>query len=604
MLKKEPLYIFCIVFVAVSVLMWAALVPSVPINRLRFLGAMLTFFTLSFGVCLFRERIQNRLFNAADGRLTLHSAVESKTALVLTIFVLLTLLWCGIDIFMNPYLYDYNHGNGAYFAQVLGNICRGVGPENTVKYNEVLYYHSNPYYYASAFAAVPHVLATLCLPLLYRIFPFPPMHVFAVVMMVICLGSIGVYAAVRALGGTKTLSLLSSVGYCLIPWVELPIFMHGHFDVISYAVYPYIFASLFSRRWLFLYISVLLLALINIPYAYSAVALGIVAAVFFRAPVPGTVVLLIGVSVLFWDQAVVKESLKGIWDVVQQPSGTMVQILKDMDATLLVKAALYHVVYLFLLLVTVSFIPVYGLRRNRRWNWPVAGMLLFALVGAVMGFFRSYDIASHRNGNMVVPIYLSAFMVITRYFDKPDDDSGAAGGQCRNGILMVLLLAAGVVSTSLWFSNHYPWAGVTNNGIVSLNYLRASSTRDRFEHVLGKLKEFVPPDASVAYRIDSGIQAYITNRQKAWYLGYHPEGVEYFFIQTKQISYIDRNLPPWQEELTKIEEDRNNKLLYRDEILVVYRNSNPKPIPRLESALGWSVLFRALIPERLREGSR
>lgn len=603
MLKSRSLQLSFIVFFIVSMTMSMVLIPYLPINRFRFLGASLTFLGLSFVLFLFRHQIQERLFDTKDNKPVIYQFVTSKVVPILSIIIVLIVFWCGVDIFVNPYLYDYNHGNGAYFAQVLCNICSGIGPENTVKYNEVIFYHSNPYYYASAFAAVPHVLACLVLPHIYKLFPFPPMHVFAVVLLVVCLGSVGVYVAVRMLGGSRVLCLFASIGYCLIPWVELPIFMHGHFDAISYAVYPYVFASLFSKKWFFLYVFVLLLAMINIPYTYSAVALGIIMMVFFRAVWPGIVVVLIGLSVLLWDQAVVRESLKGIWDVAGQPSGTMIQILMDMDAVSLTKAALYHLVYIFLLCVTVSFIPLYGIKKEGQWNWPVIGMLLFSLVGVIMGLFRSYDLASHRNANMVVPIYLSAFMVITGYYHQNNDSNNSGNGYRRKRIAMSLLLAAGIISMSLWFSNHYPWAGLTNNGIVSLKHFRARSTNDRYKYVLKKFKEYVPPDASVAYRIDSAIQAYITNRQKAWYLGYHPAGVEYFFIQTKQISYIDKNLPPWQEELTKIEGDPNNRLLYRDEILVIYKNADPRPIPRLESVLGWDVLLRPLIPKRFGEGS-
>lgn len=581
----------------VAAIMSVVLISYLPINRFRFIGAMTTFLVLSLIVCFFKDRTDSKVSKMVNDGSALYRSIESKTALILVTSALLIIAWFGIDIFVNPYLYDYNHGNGAYFAQVLANICRGVGPENTVKYNEVIFYHSNPYYYASAFAAVPHILACLVLPLLYKIYPIPPMHVFAVVILVISFGSAGTYMAVRGIGGSRVLALFSSTGYCLIPWVELPVFMHGHFDVISYAVYPYVFAFLFSKRWLLFYISAFLLVLINIPYTYSAVALGIIVTLFFRAYLPGIVIAAIGVSVLIWDQAIVRESLKGIWDISTHPSGTMMQIFKDLDPTSFARAVLYHVGYFLLLFMTVAFIPIYGIRRDDRWNWPVIGMLLFACVGGVMGLFRSYDIASHRNANMVVPVYFSALMVITGYGCRYKPD-----GQKKRA--MVLLLIAGIISTSFWFSNHYPWAALTNNGIVSLKFVRAKSTNDRYRHVLGKMNEYLPPDASVAYRIDSAIQAYVTNRQKAWYLGYHPAGAEYFFIQTKQISYIDKNLPPWQEELTKIERDPNNRLLYRDEMLVIFKNTVPRPIPRLESVLGWDVLFRPLLPKRSGEGSR
>ena len=63
------------------------------------------------------------------------------------------------------------------------------------------------------------------------------MHVFSMVIVVVMIGSFGVYLAIRSLGGSKTLSLFGALGYCLIPWVELPIFKHGHFGNFGLVVY-------------------------------------------------------------------------------------------------------------------------------------------------------------------------------------------------------------------------------------------------------------------------------------------------------------------------------------------------------------------------------
>jgi len=497
---------------------------------------------------------------------------------------------------MNPYLFDYNHGNGAYCSQVLHNICSGLGPEQTVKYDEVLFFKSNPYFYASAFAAQPHVLPIILLTPIYCLHPYPPMHVFAVVILVMILGSWGTYLAIRALGGSKLMALMASMGYCIMPWVERPIFLHGHYDVISFAIYPFIFASLFARRWVYFYVSVLLLAIINMPYTYSVMALGLIIVVFFKAPRHGLIALTIGLIVMLWDKAIIQESLCGIWDVGKQPAGTLFQIIKDLDGFSLVKGILFHGVYLFLLLMTVSFLPLFGIKKGDKWNWPVIGVLLFALVGAFMGLFRSYDIASHRNANMVVPVYLCAFMVITGINCNTVNDQKEDKALRNNSVLFFFLIFAGIMSTTLWFSHHYPWAGLTGKGILSISYIKSNTVNKSYEHILSKLNEYVPETASVAYRIDAGIQAFITNRQKAWYIGLHPEGVEYYFIQTKEIIQIDKNLPPWKEYLAKVENDRNNRLLYKDEGLVIYKNTNPRPIPRLEGVLGWDVLLRALLP--------
>jgi hypothetical protein len=525
-----------------------------------------------------------------------HIFIESNAKLILVVFVVLVIGWLGIDIFMNPYLYQYNHGNGAYFAQVLHNLWAGIGPENTVKFNGSLYFHANPYFYTSAFSIVPQILPSLLLTPLYWFYPHPPMHVFAVVIVVITFGAFGIYSAVRALDGSKIMALMAAVGFCLLPWVEKSILVSGQFDLISYGIYPYVFAALFARRWILFFIAVFLLAIINMPYTYSVIALGVMIALFFSAPKQGIITVIIGLLALLWDQAIIRESLRGIWDLSSHPTGTMMQLFWNLNFTSFIRATLYHALYIFLLLMTVAFIPLLGIKKNKQWNWPLIGVLLFAVVGAVMGLFRSYDIASHRNANMVVPVYLSAFMVLTCMFspEKIPEEKTAANNE--KNYLMIILIFAGLISTTLWFSDHYLWRGVINKKIVIMNKIKAEPVTAKYEHVLSKMKEYVPADASVAYRIDAAIQAYITNRQKAWYLGYHPEGVEYYFIQTREVAYIDPNLPPWQEYLIKVEGDKNNKLLYKDDGIVIYKNLHPKPIPRLERVLGWDILLGALLP--------
>lgn len=570
------------------------------INSIRFIGAAITFIIFFWSLYYCKDYVLLRWRFLFDREHPWHMFIESNAKLILGVFIILVTGWLGMDTFLNPYLYDYNQGNGAYFAQVLHNICAGVGPENTVKYNGALYFDSNPYFYASAFSIVPHILPSLLLPPLYWLYPNPPMHVFAVVILVIVFGSFGIYLAVRALKGSKTMALMAAIGFCLLPWVERSILIHGQFDLISYAIYPYVFASLFAQRWKLFYVFVFLLAIINMPFTYSAIALGVIIAIFFRAPKQGIIASVIGLLVMLWDKAIIRESLRGIWDLSSHPTGTMMQLFVKLDFASFIHASLYHMVYIFLLLMTVAFIPLLGIKIDKRWNWPVIGLLLFAGVGAVMGLFRSYDIASHRNANMVVPIYLSTFTVLTNILTPWVNAKKNDRQFIEKTAVIIFLLFSGVASMTFWFSYHYPWS-VLGNGIVSLNniylnYIKVPSVNSQYKHILSKMKEYVPGDASVAYRIDGAIEAYITNRQKAWYLGYHPEGVEYYFIQTKEIVYIDRNLPPWREYLIKVENDTNNKLLYKEDGLVIYKNLNPKPIPRLESVLGWNVLLKALLP--------
>jgi hypothetical protein len=123
--------------------------------------------------------------------------------------------------------------------------------------------------------------------------------------------------------------------------------------------------------------------------------------------------------------------------------------------------------------------------------------------------------------------------------------------------------------------------------------LRENPDNKKFSNILAIIEKFVPNDAAVAYRIEAGLQAFITNRQKAWHIGEHPEGVEYYIVQMKKIKYIDLNLPPLQEYVRRLEKE-NFKLLYNDNILLIYKNLHPKPIPRLESVLGWDILLEPI----------
>lgn len=573
-------------------------------NR-EFLCAVVTFIGLFWGLCSFRTYI-SRKYGCLPDRLRLFlTFIESRALLLLSIFVVVLLLWLGLVIFKNPYQSSYNHGNGAYYAHVLHNICNGLGPEHTTKYLTHRL-QNNPYFFASTFSLSPQILPLFVLSPLYWLYPYPPMHVFAMVIVVVLFGSFGVYIAIRAIGGTKTTALLGAAGYCLIPWVELPIHFHGSFDNLGFAVYPYVFAFLFTKRWRLFYISLFLLALINIAYAYATVGIGIMVALFFKARKQGIIAVLLGFIFIWWEMALVNTSISCIWNNQTNPSGFLTQFVLSRDIKSLIKPVLFHIVFICNLLMTVAFLPLLGIRMRKKWNWQIVGLLFFALIGAAMGLFRSYGWHFHRNPNMVVPIYLSAFMAyicIRRINETAEQSCGISKGK---HVLIGFLLISSITSLTLWYTTHFPWSGLRHvvnkpreniSRISSLNVLRENPDNEKFKHILATVKKFVPDNASIAYRIEAGLQAFITNRQKAWHIGEHPEGVEYYIAQTRKIKYIDINLPPLKEHLERLEKEKGNfKLLYKDDILVIYENLHPQPIPRLESVLGWDILFKAVIP--------
>jgi len=593
--------VVCIIF-AIS----RCLFSGIMRYRAELAGMLITFWIVFWGGYKIKSRLDCTDISASRLWKRLLGAVEEKTLLFLLVFVCLVLIWIGLVIFRNPFLYEYNQGNGAYFVQVAHNICMGVGPEQSIKANGSFFYKSNPYFYTSAFAVTPQLLGYALIAPLYCLYPYPPMHVFASVFYVIFFGSFGMYFAIRAMGGEKAFALLGAAAYSLLPWVELPMLFHGNFDLLGFAVYPYAFACLFARRWKLLYLFSFLLAMINIPYTYSVMAFGIMVLLFFRAHIPGVIVILIGALVWQWDMAVVRESLRGV--VQGEPLKVMKTVL-DQDFSTLKDSFFYHIKYLFFLLMTVSFIPLWGLYRKQKWNRWLLGLLFFAAAGIGMGLFRSYGWTFHRNANMVVPIYLGGFLACLTVSREHKISMREQEGQ-QKLFLAALLLFSGIISISLWFSSHYPWSGLrsllhkwpvtTISGTSELALIKRLPHDGKFRHVLSKMNEFVPPDASVAYRVDAGLEAFTANRQKAWQIGYHPEGVEYFVIQTSAIDYIMNDYPEWQQHLKKIENSRNSRFIYKDDILVIYKNLEPSPIPRLEKILGWNILLRANPLDRLR----
>jgi uncharacterized membrane protein len=432
------------------------------------------------------------------------------------------------------------------------------------------------------------------------------MHVFAVVITVFSFGSFGIYLAIRAMGGSKTLSLLGAIGYCIIPLVEHPILYKGYLCNLGFVVYPYVFAFLFSRKWNLFYIFLFLLPLISLAYVYSVIAFSIITAFFFKARKQGIVVFLIGIIAMILSKVVFEQSIKGIWISGMSSTDFFLKSTLNYSIESILTALIFNAFYIIILLMSVSFLPLFGIRRQKVWNWPIIGMLFFVLIGAAMGI-RGYGWASQRNNNMVVPLYLAAFMAYINIFKEEQNSKDAANTGLRKSAFFGFLLFSSIVSMSLWFTLAYPWriefkrlaiSGIYslsgNHGSVSV--LRISPNKKKLEGLLRKIDELVPTDASIAYRIDDGLDAFLANRQKTWRIGTQPEGVEYYIVQIEPIDEISDNYSSWQDCLKEIEHGNNMRLLYKDKIIVIYKNLSPKKIPRLESVLGWDILFKALIP--------
>jgi hypothetical protein len=237
------------------------------------------------------------------------------------------------------------------------------------------------------------------------------MHVYAVVLVVVSLGSAGTYIAVRSLGATKTMSLVAAMGYVLLPQVEHLIFHRGQVDMVGLGFLPLVFAALFRRSWGWFYIMCLLYAAINYPQTFSIMFLGIIVAVFFKAWKQGIIASLIGLVVMLWDNAVLRQAHCGL---TTDPNYFVSFILPNIFSGELFTGAFRDSVtftakYITFLLMVVSFLPLLAIRKGGKWNLEIIGILIFMLPCVGLSFVYDYGYLYQRNDVIIVPVYLAAF---------------------------------------------------------------------------------------------------------------------------------------------------------------------------------------------------
>lgn len=552
-----------------------------------FIGTMLTFLGLYWVFYTLMNINISKLGYISFGYKKVIDLIEKWPITILTIFIISYLFWAGTVIFTNPYNWMYNIGDATHTVQRLHNLSSGIGPELSSIYKSVLLLNSNPYFYASIFSVRLEWLPMLLLTPLYAIYPYPPMHVFAVVIVVGVFGSMGVYLAIRSIGGSKSLSLFGAIAYCLIPQVEHGIFFKGYFGQVGFAIMPYVFFGLFARRWGWFYFVSFLFALIGIPHSYTVIGIGLAAMLFFKARMQGLIACLIGFVVLQLDGAVLEQSLCGL-SLNEAPLASLFNYhVLNVNIASMIKTFKFQLSYLFVLLMTLSFLPLFAIRVRGKWNWPVIGMFFVVGISFVMGLFRSYGWGFQRNSNLVVPLYLSAFMACVEIKKSKIGQTESFSSGQKKLKLVYLLLFSSIISMTLWTTWSYPWGGLNYyKGTTMFTLLKKDVNYDYNSHVLSKIDEHVPKDASLAFAIQQDLEAFMTNRQNAWRIGLNPDGVEYYVIETT----CRNRTKLWKKQFEKLKADNNVKLLYQYRMLYIFQNLNPKPIPRLESVLGWDVL--------------
>ncbi len=533
------------------------------------------------------------------------AAIEKHSIIILIAFIIITSAWLGFVLFKNPFVVTYNDDCAPQNVQMFYNVINGNGPETSMYYQQPPFLESNPYYYASIFAIRQYWSSLGLLAMLYSIYPVPPMQVYAVILIVVSLGSIGIYMAVRSLGATKAMSLWAAMGYILIPQVEHLMFIRGHFDIIGLGILPLVFAALFRRSWGWFYLICLFYATISYPQVFFIMFLGIIVGVFFKAWKQGIITVLIGLSVWLLDNAVLRQALCGIYN---EPSyfASMIfsRIFSDNFMATLKEGSVFTLKYITFLLMAVSFLPLFGIRREGKWNLEVIGILMFMLPCIGLSFIYDFGFFYQRNDAFIVPVYLSAFAA----YVSLKKETGESPDMAEKLYILRPMLIAGIISISLFVTTHFPWViNSTSPKFITKDYygddsfnglITEQKKNPRRRAVLEKIAEYIPPDASVSFLVKGDIKAYITNRQKVWLFPNHPPGVEYFIIEQ---GVGDKPSPSNIDIYIKIyelfTEGDKYELIYSspDSYFAIIKNLHPLQVPRNEDILGWKILSNTLL---------
>jgi len=597
-------YVFSVTFVSFSVL--SGLFVLSCLHYSRHVGGPATAAIVSVLGCWVFHALYNRLslFKSERVKISIeHCAgfAERNAYLLLVGFIAIHLVWSGLVIFLNPFERGYNHGDAVFSSQMLWNLADGLRPENSYfTFPQGLPTGEDPRYcgsdgYVSVFTLHQYWLPMLILTPLYAIYPHPPMHVFATIIVVVGVGVPGMFCALRAAGGSKRLALLGAVGYVLLPHVEILLFFKGYFAVLALAIMPWVFAALFARKWWAFYAASLCLAAVSYPYTFTVMIIGVVTAVFFRAALQGTIAFLIGFVIMKWDSAVFTASVLPYYQDASAIPSFFKHFILNRTIGSLVAPFRTNINYIGSILQAGAFLPILALRRNRRWDLPLIGLLVITGISFVPMLFRSVGWEAQRNSNFIVPLYICAFKAVvdlagTRKMSQLSHNNGPSSQKVVASVCLIfsmvsMILLGNDFRASSPLASHYPWG-------TNVKLRPTESTRKR-SIAMAQFERHVPADAQLAFRAEGNYDALLANRQHVWHIGREPEGVKYYVFVGNMTSAGSEQL------VEKMRRDDAFSLVHEDSSVptVIFENLNARPIPRDEDLLGWGVLlgaFRAL----------
>ena len=331
------------------------------------------------------------------------------------------------------------------------------------------------------------------------------------------------------------------------------------------------------------------LSAISLPYTYTVMFIGVVAVIFFKALFPGTVVFLIGLIVMKFDTNVYVASVLPYYkDVLAIPSFLKYYVL-DRTISSLIFPFQFNSWYVISMLHSGAFLAPFAIRRDAKWNLPVIGLFLITCLCFILMLFRNAGWAAARNANFIVPIYLctiKAFIEITA--TRAGSSYQSENTSIRFAATTCLIFS--MILTSLWgggfkfppYASHYPFGSNAKLHITEFTENRRNA--------LSKLAQYVPANASLAFRSEGQFDAVLANRQHVWSIGREPDGVKYYLFFGVPDTATESS--EWSTLIDMTRRNKSFKLIYEDTAtpIILFENLKAHPIPRNEAIIGWDVL--------------
>lgn len=531
--------------------------------------------------------------------------VERYSILLLLLWGILYLTWCGLVDFANPYRYEVNQGDAIWVTQILSNLVDGFRPEFSIAtLNAPIGAGDDPrfppaYGYVSAFSILQSWLPLTLLTPLYAIYPHPPMHVFAVQICIIAIGLPGMYWAVRKAGGSATFALFATIGYSLLPQVGTQLFFKAYMEAMGLALLPWLFGALLSRKWVLMSVFALLTALISFPFPHLVIIVGLATLIFFRAIVPGLVIMVIGWVVMKVDSAIITSAMSPYFANQAEIPSIFKQLVLDRTIGSFSKVVETNIWYIFSLLQAVAFLPILALWQYDRWNKTILGFMFILCLAFGASLFRSYGWEFQRNSFFIVPIYMMAIVAYLALQRQPDVNQKYDTQGVTNPPVTLFLF--GLVAAIFWgnphdypspIASHFPWG-------KNVTIMPDDETR-KWKKTLQKLDEIVPKTAPIAWRASSDIDGIMTNRQHSWWMGKSPEGVKYHAFIGDAPNSSEKS--EWITLVAKLQNNKDFRVIYDGnpgKPMLIFENMLAHPVPRKEEWLGWSVLQPSKILRQL-----